>query len=108
MKARRKIPDGQWDTSSRSSASSNATLIFVCSAMEASEICCRSRCWRNRAPKLSAMQDLGGHETHRYQHHDDSREEKHVVWLITRERDQRAASGEASPRVQGRRTLRIR
>src|SRR5947207_13262108 len=55
MNARRKIPDGQCDTSSRSSASSSDCLIFVCSAIVPRLICCCSRRWRRRAPKLSGM-----------------------------------------------------
>src|SRR3954468_7750236 len=50
------MPDGHRATSSRSSASSSESLIFVWSAMVDSEIARSSRRWRSRAPKLSHMQ----------------------------------------------------
>jgi len=49
--ARRKIPVGQRDTSSRSSASRRERLILVFSAIEVSEIWRRSRSRRRRGPK---------------------------------------------------------
>src|SRR5687767_1744204 len=49
------MPDGQCETSSRSSASSSVSLILVSSAIEVRAICRSSRRWRRRAPKLSGM-----------------------------------------------------
>src|SRR6185503_13069497 len=58
MKARRKMPAGQRDTSSRSSAWRSARLIFVSAAIEDNEICRRSRSPRSRAPKLSSVTEI--------------------------------------------------
>src|SRR3954469_8675183 len=70
MNARRKIPVGHCDTSSRSSASRGETLIFVCSEIAIREICCCSRRSRIRAPKLSAMRTPRG-AAHTLPHADD-------------------------------------
>src|SRR5712691_4658477 len=55
MNARRKMPDGQRDTSSRSSASKSATLIFVLAEMDERAIRRRSRSRRKRLPKVSSI-----------------------------------------------------
>src|ERR1051325_3370472 len=55
MYERAKMPCGQRDRSSRSSASSSDRLIFVRSAIVVREICCSSRRDLRRAPKVEVM-----------------------------------------------------
>ena len=105
MKARRKMPAGQCDTSSRSSASRRATLIFVCSAIDVRVICCRSRCWRSRAPKLSGMRHTSQATKTRSQAQMTLGEEISRGSEPVRD-GHRAASGEAAPSGKGSYTLR--
>src|SRR6185437_11143980 len=55
MKARRKMPDGQRETSSLSSAARKATLILVFAEIDDRAIWRRSRSRRKRRPKDSSV-----------------------------------------------------
>ena len=55
MNARRKIPVGQRDRSSRSRASKKLALIFVLAEMDDRAICRRSRSRRRRPPNVSSF-----------------------------------------------------
>ena len=63
MKARRKMPDGHLETSSRSSPSNNATLIFVLAEIDDRAMCRRSRSRRRRLPKRSSVIGMSGFAT---------------------------------------------